>query len=99
MNRFYAFGLAEKVTLADIAAGGHDGRQLVRRLDAFRDDGHAEGVAQGNDRAENSAALRAVGVAHERLVDLEDVGRKLVQVRQRRVTSAEVVDGNLDTEL
>ncbi len=69
-------------------------------LDAFGDDLHAERSGQREDRAHDriraAAAARGNQLGDERAVDLERLQRKLMQVRQRRVARAEIVERDRD---
>src|SRR6185312_965423 len=51
-------------------------------------------VDDGSDQGD--LAVVAVVGGHQRPVDLEDVDGQVAEVRQRRVTGAEVVDGDAD---
>ena len=63
-------------------------------LDAFRHHPQAELAGHGDGGARDGGVFGGVAdPAHERLVDLQDVDRELLQVGDRRVAGAEVVDG------
>src|SRR5579884_2501815 len=65
----------------------------MRRLDPFGDGGHAQRSGHGDDTVYQGWAGIALGDrANERLVDLQPVERKLVQVRQRGLAGAEIIE-------
>ena len=75
-------------------------RRLLRRLDALGDGVHVQIHRQTADRAHDAqAALAARGVLQERAIQLEAVHRQAVQVPQRAVAGAEVVDDDAAAEL
>src|ERR1051326_2739023 len=83
--------------VAPVAAKEHG---LFFHLDAFRDDFEAEGVGHGDDGGDDGGAVRVgVDVADEGLVDLERVDREALEVGERRVAGAEVVERDADAEL
>src|SRR5687767_1986199 len=91
---------AEEVPLEFVAAMGSEEPCLFLGLDAFSDYANLEGLADGDDRRhDRSVASAAADVLYERLVDLERVDGKPLQVVQRRMTDAEVIDGDADSEL
>ena len=68
-------------------------------LDALGDHGQREGSADAEDGFEQVAALAAVVQRrHEAAVDLEDVDRHPLQVREGGVSGAEVVDRDANAE-
>ena len=92
-------GATEEVALAAIAAHRPQPRQLQRRLQPLGDDGDAEGVAEVDDGLDDR---RVLGVeaepGDEATVDLDRLDREPLEVRQRRVAGAEVVDGEVQAE-
>ena len=57
-------------------------------------------MAEGDDRAGDGGIVGAAGdVADEAAVDLELVNRQLLEVAERRIAGAEVVDGQADALL
>ena len=62
------------------------------RLGAFRHHVHAEVMRQRDDRFQDHRAGAAAGGAHERLVDLDGVERETLQVGQRGMAGAEIVE-------
>ena len=65
---------------------------LGRTLDALGDGHEPEGVRDLHDGPHEQRSRPAEDVAHERAVDLQQVDRELLQVGERRVAGAEVVD-------
>jgi hypothetical protein len=83
----------------DIAAQVDQHLGLLGCLDAFGDDGAAEGLRQADDPFDDRHVLLVVEhVVHERAVDLEQVQRQALQVGEGRVAGAEVVERELDAE-
>src|SRR5439155_5802714 len=69
-------------------------RRLRLRLDALRHRRYTKALAQLEDGAyELGVTMRLGEPVDERAVDLEHVDREPVQVRERRIARAEVVDG------
>src|SRR5437588_2875153 len=92
--------LAPVVALAALAPEGAQARQLTCRLDPFGDHGQIEGVGERDHRLDDRGVpRRSVHLGHERLVDLQDVHGEALEVGQRGVAGAGVVDGKLDPEL
>ena len=91
---------SEEVALGDVAAEGAQRGELVGRFDALGDDDHPERVRHRGDALhDRRGALVAAQAQDERPVDLEHVDREAVQVRERRVAGAEVVERERDAEL
>ena len=91
--------LREQETLAPLATHLHQVLALLAGLDAFGDDLHAEGVRQREHGPhDRGAAAVAAGVqrAHERAVDLERMQGEAVQVAQRGIAGAEIVQRRVD---
>ena len=66
---------------------------------AFGHDAGVQGAGQRHDALDDGRAVGEQERAHERTVDLERVDRKSVQVAQRRVPRAEVIEVDLHAEL
>ena len=67
--------------------------RAVAALDALGHHGLVQLSRQGDDRGDDGVVARILAeVADERAVDLEHVERQPLQVRQRRVAGAEIVD-------
>jgi hypothetical protein len=85
-------GRGDAGALADVAAQVQQRARLRRGLDAFGHDGAAEGAGQADHAFDDGAVLRVVEhVVHEAAVDLEHVHRQALEVGQRGVAGAEVV--------
>src|SRR5690606_21503772 len=82
------------VALHMAAAVQADEVELVERLDAFRGGVHAERLREAGDRGDDRAvATASLGrAADEALVDLDLVERRLLQIAERRIAGAEVVE-------
>ena len=78
---------------------GRPGSRAPRGLDALADDEHADLVAEPAQRRDRALLERAdVDVAHERHVDLHDLGHQLGEAGEARVAGADVVDGEAEAE-
>src|SRR5438067_1107453 len=92
--------LAPVVTLSALASEGAQARELTWSLHPFGDHGEVERVGERDHRLDDRGVpRRSVHLGHERLVDLQDVHGEALEVAQRGVASAEVVDCDLDAEL
>ena len=88
-------GPAEKVALCLIAVVNTQKCFLLDRFDAFGDDGEAQGLAHRNDRFGDRHVFGIMrNRVNEGTVDLERVDREALELRQRRVAGAEIVDGH-----
>ncbi len=73
--------------------------EVLDRLDPFRDHPEPESVGEGQDRADDGGVVRVDRqVPDELLRHLEGVERQPLQVSERRVARAEVVDGEPHAE-
>src|ERR1035441_2345901 len=87
--------LAQQETLDLVATERTDDRQLVFGFDALGRGRKMQAMRQAYDRLHQG--LRAGGpvdAPHEALVDFQVVNRQTLQVTERRVTRAEIVDGD-----
>jgi hypothetical protein len=83
-----------------VAAEVAQAAQLPLRLDALGDDPQRQAVAEVDDRLHDDLVVRAVlEVLHERLVDLQPLDRQALDVGERGVAGAEVVDREGHAEL
>src|SRR5690349_21665176 len=91
---------AEQEALADLAAELQEELALRLVLDPFGDHLHAERACEREDRAHDCAgtriARRARELGDERAVDLERLQRELMQIRERGVAGAEIVERDRD---
>src|SRR6185369_4228339 len=72
--------------------------KLFLRLDTLGNHRQIERVAQVDDRAYDRRVVRILAdVGDERLINLQRVDRKPLQIIERRVTRAEVVDRDADS--
>src|SRR5207249_1854142 len=79
-------GPSEPVSLAPLAAQPAETGRLLWPLDALRDDGEVERVAEGRDGGGDGQLRPSVAeVVHERLGDLQDVDRHAAEVLERGV--------------
>ena len=92
--------LAEDVTLDHADAELADQLQVVVGFDAFRARVHVQRLREGDDGADDRgiAVRRRCGPADEALVDLDLVERRLLQIAERAVTGAEVVEREADAK-
>ena len=94
-------GSGEEVALAGVAAGVAERGELGGLFDPFGNDVEIEVVSDADDRSDHEESL-GVGLlaelADEGLVDFEEVDREGVQVGERGVLGAEVVERDTDAE-
>ena len=92
---------AEDVALDLADAELADQVQVVVGLDAFGGGVHAERFGQRDDGADDGAVAvgRRGGAADEALVDLDLVERRLLQIAERAVAGAEIVEREPDAEI
>ena len=92
--------MAEGVALRIFAAELVEFDRIGLGLGAFGDDLHAEIVRQGHHRAQDHrlAALRG-GVVDEGAVDLDRVEGEALEIGQRRITGAEIVQCEAGPEI
>src|SRR5215467_5140894 len=84
----------EEEALALVAAQVLQLETLLVGLDAFRRHVHVEALGHGDHRAHDGAVAALVAEPlHEGAVDLERVHREALEIAERRVPGAEVVDG------
>src|ERR1041384_5753788 len=86
--------LGEQEALRVFAPERAQARELTLGLDALRNDAHAERAGHADDRLDDRAVAVAVlaEAHHERAVDLQAVERVALEIPQRRVAGAEVVE-------
>src|SRR4051812_1779594 len=83
----------EVEALPEVAAERPQFGELQRRLDALGRHRQAERVTQSHDRGDDRGVVGIVTEAvDEGAVDLEGVDRQRLQVAERRMSGAEVVD-------
>ena len=92
-------GLVEEEALTQLAAEILQAVQLLLQLDPFGDRLQLQRFAQRDHRArERRLRVASAHIVDERLVDLEDVDREALQVSERRVAGAEIVDRETNAE-
>src|SRR4051794_3608984 len=69
------------------------------RLGTLRDDIHAEIMGERDDRAQDDTAVAGAAAAHEGLIDLDGIEGKALQVGERGITRAEIVERQAGAEL
>ena len=80
-----------------VAAEAAQALELALGLDALGDHAQAQAVAEIDDRAHDHLVVQVVlEVLHERLVDLEPLDRQPLDVGERGVAGAEIVDRQAD---
>src|SRR5262245_57657189 len=94
-----AHRLAEDEALRILAAELVELDRVRVGLGAFRHHVHAEIVRHPDDRAQDHRALTLVRRAHERLVDLDGVEREALEVGERGMAGAEIVERKAGAEL
>ena len=91
---------ADQIALHLVAAEAAQPQQLALGLDALGDHPQAEAVAEIDDRAHDHLVVQVVlEVLDEGLVDLQPLHRQPLDVGQRRVAGAEIVDRQADAQL
>ena len=99
-ERLCRYRMAEIVALAFIAMLSQKKCTLPRCFHALRDDAQLEAFAHVDNGADNGGIVRAAGnPAHERLVDLQGINRKLPQIAEAGIARAEVIDRELDAQV
>src|SRR6185436_5057120 len=83
--------LAEKIALEALATHLYQQIALHARLDAFCDDAYLHVLANGNDALYQRAIGPCREVAHERTIDLELVEGQGLEVGERGVAGAEII--------
>src|SRR5439155_1078126 len=92
-------GPGEQEALTTDATKRQERRSLLLELYALRHGVESERLAEGHHGAhELRSAVRIGQPAHEGTVDFEDVDRETMQVGERRVAGAEIVDRKPDAE-
>src|SRR4051812_24578344 len=90
---------AEQIALDLVTAEIAHAGEIVRGLDAFGGDRHPEALGELDDRLDDRDRLAVAGrVADEAAVDLQFVEDGLVQIAERRIAGAEIVQRNADAE-
>jgi MFS family permease len=85
----------EQEPLAAVAAHGGHVRELLLGLDAFGDSDHLDGAEKPDDGLGEGAVTGVRSqTAYERLVDLHDIHGERAQIAERRISRAEVIDGD-----
>ena len=90
----------QQIALAVVAAEILQQRKLGLGFDAFGDHFLFEALGERDDRLQDLGIFAAFADAvNERAVDLERVERQAVQIAERRIARAKIVDAELDAEL
>src|SRR3569623_3386898 len=85
---------AEEITLHHVATHFPQKRELFGRFDPFRHHVEFEAACHGNDGGDDGGiVLIGLDVADEGAIDLEGANGKTLEIAQRGIASAEVVDG------
>src|SRR5687768_1266679 len=88
----------EVEALAEGASGLPKEPQLLRRLDPFRERGHAQPMRELDHRLDHpTGVLVAIDVVDEGLVDLQDVDGQVLEAGERGVAGPEVIDRQRET--
>src|SRR3546814_1364627 len=87
-------GLAVDIALDVAAPQLADQREFVLQFDALGGGLHAQRLGERDDRLDDRGVAVAGDrrAAHERLVDLDLVERRLLQIAERRLAGAEIVE-------
>src|SRR3984893_497203 len=93
-------GPGEVIALAEVATELAQRLELPAGLDAFGRHREAERVREGDDGLDDRRVLGVLAEAvNERLVDFQDVDGKQLEVAERRLARAEVVDADVHAHL
>jgi hypothetical protein len=85
--------------LHDGASGAGQNMQLVDCLNSFGGRRHARFAIQRDDRVYNRIAVTLLAASSdERLIDLDPIATKSLQITERRIARAEVVHYDVDAE-
>mmetsp|Transcript_20721 Transcript_20721/g.38883 ORF Transcript_20721/g.38883 Transcript_20721/m.38883 type:complete len:265 (-) Transcript_20721:52-846(-) len=88
---------AEQIALHRLATLAAQEVELARGLDPLGQGLQAQRLGHADDGIDDGAVLGVLGqVAHEGLVDLELADAELLQMAERRIAGAEVIDGQAD---
>src|SRR3569623_31602 len=91
---------AEQKAQADAAAEQTQDAQLLGGLDALGNHVEAERMGHGDDGGDDGGVIFAVSdVAHEGADEYEGLARKTLEIAERRIAGAEVVDGEAHSDL
>ena len=92
-------GRGEVESLCLVTAEGGELGRLIRPLHTFGDGRQTEHAGHVHDRGCDGAIAGVLTESlDERAVDLQDLDRELLEVRERRVTGAEVVERETHAE-
>lgn len=92
-------GTADDETLDLLAAFGGEEQLLVFGFYPFGDHCQLHAATQGDDGAHDGDIIAVIGqAAHEGLVDFQGVDRQALEVAERGVAGAKVVDSQLNTQ-
>src|ERR1700761_5348444 len=90
----------EEIALKALRTEFAQERELHLGLDAFRDGFNLECLGEGEDRGDDGiGSLRFGDLLEEEAVDLDDVDGQTMEVTERGVTGAEVINGDAHSEL
>ena len=93
-------GLGIEIALGMVAAQFPQAARLTVRLDALRRDLKLQASSQADDGGDDRLVVGILlQVPHEAAVDLDMIDRELLQMGQRGVAGAEIVESDLDAML
>ena len=91
-------GAAEEIALHGIAALRSQKIELLLGFDAFGHDPEMQATGHGDDGGDDGRVVLVYrDISHESLVDLDDVDGQALEIAQRGITGAEIIDGNADS--
>ena len=91
--------MAESIALRIFAAELIEFDRVGFRFHAFGDDLHPEIMGERHDRAQDDRPCAFPILAHERLIDLDRIERKSLQIGQGRIAGAEIVEREAGAKL
>src|SRR6185437_10032392 len=86
-------GLADQITLREVAAELPQQAPGLGLLDSLGDDAQAHAVPQADGRSDDGRLIAAEArMRDERAIDLQLIDRQTAQLRERRMPGTEIVD-------
>src|SRR6185369_1218953 len=97
-HAFVVHRMGDQVALTILATEQSQLLILLFSLNPFRNHFHSEIAREGRNCADDRVVVVSRQTRYERTIDLQIVEREPVQVTQRRITSAKVINTELHAE-